>query len=219
MKKILSLTLALTVVFALCAPALAEKNAERDRWLYEKSLECAVRVGKLARSDGYIRSMLNEPSESMRDILEEIRLQDYSQPTAMRIYGFRDSLISLTIVSQMGVGTDEDVRDFALRRTYAAASTLLTEKAGYETLVLTSALTYSTACRSPETLNESVMVILAYEGNWSVAMLFTAYPEQVAVVGAVLVPAFDGPLTNPFITTPEIYREDALKALIAPEPV
>jgi hypothetical protein len=219
MKKILSLTLTLAVVFALCAPALAEKNAERDRWLYEKSLECAVMAGKLARSDGYIHSMLSEPSESMRDILEEIRLQDYSQPTAMRIYGFRDSLISLTIVSQMGVGTDEDVRDFALRRTYSAAPMLLIEKAGYETLALCSALTYSTACHLPEALTESVMVILAYEGSWSVAVLYTAYPEQLAVVSAVLVPAFDGPLTNPFITTPEIYREDALKALIAPEPI
>ena len=219
MIKILAFTLTLAVFFALCAPALSEKDAERDRWLYEKSLECAVMLGKLARSDGYIRSMLNEPAGSMKDILEEMRLQDYSRPTSMRIYGFRDILISLAIISELGIGTDEDVRNFALRRTYAAASTLLTEKAGYETLVLTSALTYSTACRSPETLNESVMVILAYEGNWSVAMLFTAYPEQVAVVGAVLVPAFDGPLTNPFITTPEIYREDALKALIAPEPI
>ena len=169
MKRFLSVLLCLTLIalplLLRCAPALAEKNAERDRWLYEKSLECAVRVGKLARSDGYIRSMLNEPSESMRDILEEIRLQDYSQPTAMRIYGFRDSLVSLTIVSQMGVGTDEDVRDFALRRTYSAAPMPLIEKAGYETLALCSALTYSTACQLSEALTESVMVILAYEGR------------------------------------------------------
>ena len=55
MKSILALLLMLTTVFSLCAPALAEKDADRDRWLYEESMECAVIVSKIAHSDSYIR--------------------------------------------------------------------------------------------------------------------------------------------------------------------
>ena len=218
MKKILALTLALTVVFALYASALAEKDAERDRWLYEKSLEYAVMVGKLARSDGYIRSMLNEPTESMQDILEEIRLQDYSQPTSMRIYGFRDSLISLMMINELGLGLDEVVYEMGRRCMYSAAPMTFLEASGSDTMVLCNALNYSTVCLLPETLTESVMVILEYEGNWSIAVTYISYPEKTAYVSAILIPAFDAPLTNPFITTPEIYQEDALIALSLSEP-
>lgn len=218
MKKILALLLMLTTVFSLCAPALAEKDADRDRWLYEESMECAVIVGKIAHSDSYIRLMITELSDTMKNTLQEIRIQDYSQPISMRIYGFRDSLISLMMVNELGLGLDEVVYEMGRRCTYSAAPMTFLEASGSDTMVLCNALNYSTVCLLPETLTESVMVILEYEGNWSIAVTYIPYPEKIAYVSAILIPAFDAPLTNPFITTPEIYQEDALIALSLSEP-
>ncbi len=205
------------VCFALCLlllspSALAEKDAVRDQWLYAKSLECAAIIGKLAQSDKYISSMMSLDSAS--DLLREVRAQDFARPAAMRVYGFQEAILSLMANIAFGQDIDEDVRQAALSFERRSIPSLLLGQAGAEALALGSILAYSTACRQPDAVPGSMLVILDYEGKWSVAVTFEAYPEQVMTVKAMLIPASDAPLTVPFVTAPpEVYRGEALEAL------
>jgi hypothetical protein len=209
MKKLVCFVLCLLL---LVPSALAEKDVARDQWLYEKSLECAVIMGKMAQSDKYISSMMS--LDSISDLLSEVRAQDFANPAAMRVYGFQEAILSLTINVALGQGIDEDVRQAVLSRTRSSISSLLLGQAGANAAALGAILAYSTACRQPDAVPGSMLVILDYEGKWSVAVTFEAYPEQVMTVNAMLIPASDTPLTVPFVTAPpEVYRGEALEAL------
>lgn len=209
MKRLLCCLVCLLLIFP---SALAEKDAARDSWLYQKSLECAVIVGKLARSDKYISSMMSP--DSITDLLNEVRAQDFAHPTAMRIYGFQDAILSLMANVALGLGTDAAVRQVAIDRERGSIPSLLLAQAGVQATALGAILTYSTACRQPDAVKSSLLVILDYEGSWSVAVTYKTYPEQVMTVSAMLIPASDAPLTIPFVASPpEVYRGEALEAL------
>ena len=210
MKKVLCLFLCL---FLLVPSAQAENGDDSAQWLYEKSLERAVLVGKLAHSDAYIESMLSVTDE-FSDLLDEIRTEDFSQPIAMRVYHLHDSVMSLTAMMALGISTDPDVREVAAKRTSSSAASVILGQYGAKTLAICSVLSVTSACPQPESMDHSMLVMLDYAGGWSVAITYTVYPDQVMMVYAVLLPFTDDPLPFLLAGTPTVYRDDALAALM-----
>ena len=159
------------------APAPAQMGtAELHGWLFEKAWENALALWEMSRSDAYLTAAGYQTED--RRTLDSLTNQDFSRPTAMRLYSV--SLDGLGAFGKEQIEKEENPAVLAetmrcLMRTLAPIGNM-GENAASETVRLGSFLNRTWAYPQPGNVGD-MLVWLEFEGDYSVCCAFTAFPD------------------------------------------
>lgn len=146
------------------------------RWLYERVMESAAAIGRLAQPDLYLDAVGLSGHKYYAD--SGVRAWDFSSPQAMRLY----ALDLNRFLDQRNIAFSGNEDNFALaeaRRYISLESASVGpngENAASETVRPAAFMTVTSACTQPGGLADTV-VTLDFEGDCTVCCVFTVYAD------------------------------------------
>lgn len=152
------------------------------RWLYERAVENAEAVGTLAKSDAYLETVGLTAQKYQGKT--GFRAQDYSSPTVMRLYTLNPEHEKASVSPEENPFVLSQIRRYLSLE--GASIGNRGENAASETIRPAAFLTVTTAYSQPGGLSDTV-VVLDFDGDYSVCCVFTAFADGCVLCDAGMI--------------------------------
>lgn len=152
------------------------------RWLYERAVENAEAVGTLAKSDAYLETVGLTAQKYQGK--KGFRAQDYSSPTVMRLYTLNPEHENASVSPEENPFVLSQIRRYLSLE--GASIGNRGENAASETIRPAAFLTVTTAYSQPGGLSDTV-VVLDFDGDYSVCCVFTAFADGCVLCDAGMI--------------------------------
>lgn len=187
-KKITALAAAFTVAAVTVGCQTAPKQ-DTGAFIRQESIRLAEEMDSFAESEEYRK--LYTASDFVDEALNELAAGDYSSPKTI-YWGKSPETAIFQYLSQDGgkeiSGLSQELQDAAMLRLNAAvAAGFINGGYGAETVAATTVVTTGKSYIMPEDWAENILVVLQYEGSYSVLVSFVKSGEGVITSNASFV--------------------------------
>lgn len=178
MKKIVLATMLCAVLATGCGANTTQQTVS----LYDKGLEMAQLLDKMAEDDAYVQ--LFSQNDGLKQVIQDIGSQTYTTPKA--VYAVTDAG---TLLLQMAdLPKDETLQKVIEQKTSTAWTTQINGIQGAEFLAATSILLYDESFLY-EGLQKPTTYLYTYDGGYSVAVTYIPYENGVVKATASILKA------------------------------
>ena len=197
-RKICCLLLCLSLIapcaFAEDQPRRLTEDDPAYAWLYEQSMALAALLQEALQNENYLPQLY--PSLQGGEALEQLRMQDFTQPLdviivrADRSYRNRASEIEEGLRLIASFGLSPALLDRLENAVYAQTGALLTSQYGDTTQVaLSSVLTFGDAWVQPEEVDGPCFTLVFYGGLYALLVTFVPNGHGVVCASARFIPS------------------------------
>lgn len=196
-KKIIALA-AICTTAALAAACQTTSKQDTGAFIRQESIRLAEEMDDFAESEEYRK--LYVASDFLDEILDELAAGDYSSPETIYWGKSPEAAIFQYLSGDSGKeasGLSQELQDAAMLRLNAAvAAGVINGGYGAETVAATTVVTTGKSYIMPEDWDENILVVLQYEGSYSVLVSFMKSGEGVITSNASFVKNEDGDLRD-----------------------